>query len=86
MIVQACVVIHNMIVEVRKDDYMCNGVGSLRGMSIGDVSKTAWRDRDEESTRRDSVARSMRSTEDQYLLKNSLGQYISSLVEEERMI
>lgn len=71
---------HNMIVEVRKDDYLYDGAGGLRGFEELDHIHMQWSQREESSSRRASAIREMETTEDHSRLKAALGQYIILIV------
>lgn len=81
-ILSACVIMHNMIVELRKDNYFFDGAGGLRGVVSSQIIPIHWNDLDATTTSRTTAIQSMRSSSDHARLKNALGRYIASMLEE----
>lgn len=79
-VLRACVIMHNMIVQVSKDEYVFDGAGNLRGMTEANLVTTLWEDRQAATTARPSIISSMRSMNDQDRLKRSLARHISNMV------
>lgn len=51
-IIEACVIMHNMIVEIRMDECVYDGAGGLRDFTTEDYVRTFWEESTEETTYR----------------------------------
>lgn len=60
IILRTCKIMHNMIVEVRKDDYMLDGTGRLLGTVLSHIIPINCNHHDSTTTSRATEIRSMR--------------------------
>lgn len=59
LFVQARVIMQNMVIKVRKDDYVYDVFGVLRGIQEYYIIPTSWRDHDDANTGRATAVRSV---------------------------